>query len=77
MDILNIVHKEFNKGQRKARKSLIQDIIKGNDSREALSKNHRVSSNKIADIRRFIIELNKGENFKFLGVSGYRYEFNF
>lgn len=81
MDILRIVHKEFNKGQRKATRALINDVIANVNctaskkifSQVELSKKHRVSSNKLSDLTKYIKILKQGASGKFLGVTGYTY----
>jgi len=77
MNIFSIAHKEFNEGNRSATKALVKDVISVNFSRNTLVRVHRVSSNKITDMCKFIRELNKGLNFEFRGVSGYTYRHKF
>jgi len=71
--VFDIVHAEFNKCRRTATKALINDVMNSNLSRPELAKKHRVSNNKIADIRRYIKELKKGQSFAYRGVAGYVY----
>ena len=77
MDLFDIVYSEFNKGQRTATKNLVNDVINKEGCREYLVKKHRVSSNKVADMRKFIIHLNKGVDFAFRGVTDYVYRYKF
>lgn len=74
--MIEIIYKEFNKGQRTASRALIEDVINSSSYRYELAAKHRVSNNKIADIRRYIKELRKGESFVFRGVTDYIYRFN-
>ena len=81
MDILNKTHKEFNKGQRTATKKLIQSVIDNMDktgekpmNRDAICKKHRVCSNKITDLLKYITALKSGESKPIRGCTGYTYQ---